>query len=179
MNEDMNNQINNEATNNQINNNYVQQINPNNFQNSNQQPKKKSKVGIILLIVLVCLLPIILIAVMLISSGVMIYNNVTTDVVSTSGATVNLSTLMFNTQFENFEGDNKSWHSVEFLIAGIKTSNSNSDNKINVEVELNDGSKYNLESFDSSKIRPISRFSITCIKNDETGYIELIKINEL
>ena len=171
--------------NNNYNNSEIQnngQIYNQNSQNQggqyNQPPKKKSKVGWIILIVLVCLLPvIILVFIMLTSLGVLIFNNATSNVETQMSSINSIEISMQNARYESYLGEDKNSNIAIALTQLIKANNAYDTNKIDVNVQLKDGSTYTLDNVNTNIFATGSKYDITADYNKE-GYINLINIKE-
>lgn len=147
--------------------------------NNQQKPKgKKSDIGIILLVVFLCILPIIaIVGVMLLSLGVLVFNQ---NQDTASNAITSISELQissFNARYESYIGDGKTMSSVIALVQSTKVNNLHEDNKIDINLTLIDGSTYSIEDINSSVLSTSRRYNISA-KYGNDGYINSIDIIE-
>ncbi len=147
--------------------------------NMNQQPpKKKSKVGLIVLIVFVCLLPVILlIFIMLVSLGVLVYNNAAVKVDTQMDNINSIEISMFNSRYESYIGNDKTMSHVISLVQMTKANNNYEDNKVDISILLKDHSTYSLNDFSTSLLSSSSKYDISAEKNS-MGYIDFIYVKE-
>ena len=147
--------------------------------NMNQQaPKKKSKVGLIVLIVFVCLLPVILlIFIMLLSLGVLVYNNAAVKVETQIDNINSMEISLFNSSYEPYIGNDKTMSHVISMVQMAKVNNNYEDHKVDISIQLKDNSTYSLNDFSTSMLSSSSKYDISAEKNSE-GYIDLIYVKE-
>jgi len=161
----------------------------NNNQQAPQQPvqKKKMEPWVIVLIVLglVTFVPLILaafilIAIMLVSLGVLAYNqqNVAVQDNNTIQQINSIVIDTFNNRYSSYLGYDKSRSDVIALSQMTKANNLYEDNQVDIEYYLTDGKTYYLDSFNSSNLSVENKYDISA-EYDENGYISLIKIKEV
>ena len=150
-----------------------------NEQNYQQPEKKKSKIGIILLVIFVCIIPvIILVMIMLVSFGVLMFNNSTGVVETTTSQVDSMMVKVFNDRIETYLGDNQNRSSVIALVQSIKVNNLHDDNKVDISVSLKNGMTYTYnDGIDTSIFSTDSKYSISASKNG-AGYYDKVIIVE-
>ena len=150
-------------------------------QNNQQQPKKKKSVGVIILIVFACLLPIIiLVAVMLMSLGVLLFNQ-SKDIVTVQTLTFDqIASDTYNSQFDSYLGESISKSSVSFLMDRVTQINgyeTNTQRKMKVEILLKDGKTYSESSYNKSILNSMNKYDVSAEYGND-GYMSKITIVE-
>ena len=139
-----------------------------------QPPKKGMSAGCIVgLIFGILFLIAVVIGGILIVMGAMVVNSVTQEF-------DDIGSEFYNTAFELYLGDNKPASSVYKLMASVRANNEDEDetNIIDVEIELNNGTVLNYNTYNSDLIPSTSTYYIEAEKNNK-GYINRIEIEEL
>lgn len=138
-----------------------------------QPPKKGMSTGCIVGLVLGILFLIgVVIVGIIIAMGAMMVGSVTSEFDS-------IGSEFYNTAFELYLGEDKPANSVYRLMTSVKANNEDEDetNKIDVEIELNNGTILNYSTYNSDLIPQDSLYYIEAEKNSK-GYINKIEIEE-
>ncbi|MBR6253257.1 MAG: hypothetical protein IKR04_05440 [Clostridia bacterium] len=153
-----------------------------NNQQAPQGQKKKSNIGIIILIVLVCLLPVIaLIRVMLMSLGVLLFNQASINADNELSGMLQQYMLTFNAKYETFLGEEKKSSDVSQLMSLVRLNNVDvtETQKIVLNITFKDGHSYTIDEIYNGgpQLSSSSTYDVSA-EYGKDGYINIINIFE-
>ena len=118
----------------------------------------------------------ILLAILIISLGIMIYNQASGVV--DSNAMDEVAVTSFNEKFRQYEGQNVRGANVKALINSIAQNNlsNQGDESKRVELMFDGTSKGKITSSTGIDVQTGKSYTVECVTDDQSGYIKTVKV---